>query len=129
MEWIFNPLFLSSLFLGITILMVMSELLNPTVAALVGAGLTISLGLLDQTEAVQGIDFNTLALLVGMMMIVGIAEPSGVFQYVAIKSAKLVKARPAGILFVLQIVTAFFSAFCDGDFADYPGRGDDRARA
>jgi Na+/H+ antiporter NhaD/arsenite permease-like protein len=81
--------------------------------ALLGAGLMISLGLINQEEAVDGIDFNTLALLTGMMLIVAISRRCGIFQYVAIVSAKAARASPAGILAMLAIVTAIISALLD----------------
>ena len=71
------------------------------------------LGLLTQAQAFSGIDFNTISLLVGMMVIVNITEKSGLFQFVAVWGAKKVKAHPVGIMIMLAIVTAFFSAFLD----------------
>jgi Na+/H+ antiporter NhaD/arsenite permease-like protein len=73
----------------------------------------VTLGVLNQQTAVSGIDFNTLGLLAGMMVIVAITRESGVFQYVAVWSAKKVKASPWGILFMLSLVTAVFSAMLD----------------
>jgi Na+/H+ antiporter NhaD/arsenite permease-like protein len=73
----------------------------------------IFLGVLNQNLAVQGIDFNTIFLLTGMMVIVGITRKSGVFQYVAVYSAKLVKGNPRALLAVLAIITALFSALLD----------------
>lgn len=90
-----------------------TEKLNRAVVALLGAAVMIFAGILTQSQAFLGIDFNTLALLIGMMMIVGICEKTGIFQYVAIWSAKRVHANPRGILLVLAVVTAVFSAFLD----------------
>lgn len=90
-----------------------TEKLNRAVVALLGASVMIFAGILTQQQAFLGIDFNTLALLIGMMMIVGICEKTGIFQYVAIWSAKRVHANPRGILVVLAVVTAVFSAFLD----------------
>jgi Na+/H+ antiporter NhaD/arsenite permease-like protein len=73
----------------------------------------ISLGLLTQEQAVAGIDFNTLALLTGMMLIVAITRRCGIFQYVAIVAAQATRASPAGVLALLAVVTAVFSAFLD----------------
>jgi len=83
------------------------------VIALTGAGVVIVSGLLTQDQAFAGIDFNTIALLTGMMIIVSITRSTGVFEYVAIWSAKKVKADPKWILLVLAVVTAVFSAFLD----------------
>jgi Na+/H+ antiporter NhaD/arsenite permease-like protein len=108
-----DPLWISTALLIITYTTIMTEKLNRAIVALVGAGLMISLGLLNQEQAVEGIDFNTLALLTGMMLIVAIARRSGIFQYVAIVSAKAARASPAGILCMLGIVTALLSAMLD----------------
>lgn len=90
-----------------------TEKLNRAVVALLGASIMIFAGILTQSTAINGIDFNTLALLIGMMCIVGISEKTGIFQFVAIWSTKKVRANPRGILIVLAIVTAVFSAFLD----------------
>ena len=90
-----------------------TEKVNRAIVALLGAAVMIFTGILTQTTALQGVDFNTLALLIGMMTIVGISEKSGMFQYVAVWGAKKVRANPRGLLVVLAIVTAVFSAFLD----------------
>jgi len=92
---------------------IMSEKFNRAVLSLLGAGLMILCGVLNQQQAVAGIDFNTIGLLTGMMVIVAISQKTGMFQYVAIKAAKAVKGSPWGILVMLSIVTAVFSAFLD----------------
>ena len=92
---------------------VMSEKVNRSIVALLGALVMILLGILSQEQAIEGIDFNTIGLLVGMMIIVAITRKCGVFEYLAIWSAKLVKASPAGILAMLAVVTAVVSAFLD----------------
>jgi Na+/H+ antiporter NhaD/arsenite permease-like protein len=92
---------------------IMSDRLNRAIVALVGAGLLVVIGVMPQLEAVQAIDFNTIGLLLGMMLIVNITRRSGLFQYVAIWSAKKVDARPWGILLMMSTVTAVFSAFLD----------------
>ena len=61
----------------------------------------IVVGVLNQEEAIKGIDFNTIGLLTGMMILVSISRRSGMFQYVAIWSAQARKAHPAGILLLL----------------------------
>jgi len=92
---------------------IISERINRAVVALIGAGLMIFLGVMNQHIAVQGVDFNTIFLLIGMMAIVGITKKSGVFQYVAIYTAKMVKGNPRSLLFGLAIITAVFSALLD----------------
>ena len=90
-----------------------TEKINRAVVALFAATVMIFCGVLTQAQAFAGIDFNTISLLIGMMIIVNITEKSGLFQFVAIWGAKKVKAHPLGILAVLAMVTAFFSAFLD----------------
>lgn len=108
-----NPLWLATTIMIVTYGVIISEKLNRSIIALLGAMLMIMFGLLTQEQAVAGIDFNTIGLLVGMMIIVSITRKCGVFEYLAIWSAKLVKANPAGILAMLAVVTAVVSAFLD----------------
>ena len=105
-------LFAGSLFV-LTYLLIITERLNRAVIAMTAAALMIMGGVLTQEAAVKGVDFNTIGLLTGMMIIVGITRDSGVFQYLAIRSAKIVKADPWGILVMLMLVTAFLSAMLD----------------
>lgn len=107
------PMAVATLILAATYAVIISEKINRAVVALLGAGTMILAGVLNQQAALQGIDFNTIALLVGMMILVAITRRSGVFQYVAVWATKLVKGNPAGILIMLQVVTAIFSAFLD----------------
>jgi Na+/H+ antiporter NhaD/arsenite permease-like protein len=108
-----NPMWVSTCILAVTYATIMSERCNRAIVALVGAGVMILIGVLDQEEAIHGIDWNTIGLLTGMMILVSISRRSGMFQYLAIWSAKAAKAHPAGILFILQITTAVLSAFLD----------------
>lgn len=108
-----NPAWVSTVILVAVYGVIMSERLNRAIIALVGAGVMIVVGCLDQVEAVKGIDFNTIALLTGMMILVSITRRCGVFQAVAIWSVKAAKAKPWGILLMLQITTAVVSALLD----------------
>lgn len=92
---------------------IISEKVHRTVVALTGAMLMILLGIINQEKAIEGVDFNTLGLLIGMMVIVGIAKESGMFQYVAIWASKVGKGRPLPIFILLGLITAVFSAFLD----------------
>jgi len=94
-------------------LLVMSERFNRANVALVAAGIMVLSGVLNQEQAIDGIDFNTIGLLIGMMLIVSVTRETGVFQFLAVWSAKKVKARPWGILVMLSLVTAVVSAFLD----------------
>jgi Na+/H+ antiporter NhaD/arsenite permease-like protein len=102
----------SILFIAVYVLIV-SEKVNRAILGLLGAGLMILCGVLTQEAAIRGVDFNTIGLLLGMMLIVGITGKCGVFQYVAIWSAKLARAKPMGVLVMLSLVTAVLSALLD----------------
>src|SRR3989338_3946589 len=97
----------------LTYAIIISEKVHRSVIALTGAGLMILLGVLNQEHAIEGIDFNTLGLLIGMMVIVGISKECGMFQYVALWSAKIAKGKPLQIFILLGLITAIFSAFLD----------------
>ena len=94
-------------------LILFTEKINRAVITLLAATIMIFCGVLTQSQATSGIDFNTISLLAGMMVIINITEKTGLFQYVAIWGTKKVRARPVGILIVLALVTAVFSAFLD----------------
>ncbi len=84
--------------------------LNRAVVAILAGAIAIAAGFLAQTDAIAAIDFNTLALLIGTMIIVGITKKSGIFGYFAIRAAQLMRGSPAGILAVLSLVTGLISA-------------------
>lgn len=109
----FSPLLVSIAIFVLTYGAIVTERINRSIVALLGASLMILSGVLAQHQAVEGIDFNTLGLLTGMMVIVALTQKSGVFQYVAVVSAKLVKANPWWLLVMLSCVTAAFSALLD----------------
>lgn len=92
---------------------IVSEKIHRTVAAMLGALLMILSGILSQDTALHHIDFNTLGLLVGMMVLVGVTNHTGLFDYVAIKAARAAKAEPRRILVYLGFITAVFSGFLD----------------
>ncbi len=89
------------------------EKVNKAVAVLFGASLYLAFHFIPFHEAVEHIDVNVIFLLIGMMLIVRISEQSGIFEYAAIRSAKLVNADPIRFLAVLFLMTAFFSAVLD----------------
>lgn len=103
----------ASLILILSYAVLFTEKLNRAVAVMLGAAVMILLGVLTYAQAVSGVDFNTISLLIGMMILVGITEKSGAFQFAAAFSAQLVKASPRGMLAVLGLVTAVLSAFLD----------------
>ncbi|MBR1859193.1 MAG: hypothetical protein IJ797_06825, partial [Selenomonadaceae bacterium] len=92
---------------------IVSEKIHRTVAAMIGAVLMMLLGIISQEVAIHHIDFNTLGLLTGMMILVGVTSHTGLFDFVAIWAAKKANAEPKKILTYLGIITAVFSAFLD----------------
>ena len=105
-----DPMWVSMTVLALTYAFIIAGRLNRAVVALTGAAMVVVIGALDQDEAVKGIDWDTIGLMTGMMILVAISRRSGLFQYLAIWSAQRVKASPAGILLTLQIATALLSA-------------------
>lgn len=108
-----NPMWVSTCILLITYALIMTEKVNRAIVALLGAGLMVIVGVFDQAEALKGVDWNTLGLLTGMMILVSISRRSGMFQYVAVKAAQMARAHPAGILLLLQVTTAVLSSLLD----------------
>ena len=92
---------------------IVSEKIHRTVAAMIGAILLMLAGILSQETALHHVDFNTLGLLVGMMILVSVTSQTGLFDYVAVKAAKTAKAEPRRLLIYLGLITAIFSAFLD----------------
>lgn len=111
--WGLDPFWLSLAVLLIAYGALVWDRLNRAIVALLGGGAMLAAGILDQDSAVAAQDFNTLALLIGMMLLVAIARPSGMFQYLAFWSAKTAGGRPATLLALLSLVTAMVSAALD----------------
>ncbi len=89
------------------------EWIHRTKVALAGAGLMVILGVLDQERAIAAVDWSTLGLLTGMMILVGLTERTGVFTYLALRVAQLSDGRPLRLVFLLAGVTGVLSAFLD----------------
>ncbi|MGH3110468.1 MAG: SLC13 family permease [Gaiellaceae bacterium] len=89
------------------------EWVHRTKVALAGAAAMVLLGVIDQEPAVEAVDWATLGLLAGMMIIVGLTEPTGVFTFLALRVAQLSRGRPVALIFLLAFVTGVLSAFLD----------------
>jgi Na+/H+ antiporter NhaD/arsenite permease-like protein len=100
------------IFLAIYALIV-TEKIHRTLAALLGASLVILLGILDQHEAYEFIDFNVIFLLAGMMIIANIMAKTGVFQWLAVEAVRRAQGRPYMLLVLTSLITAVASAFLD----------------
>lgn len=103
----------SLLIFVVVMALVMSEKVNRTIAAMAGASLILILNVMSFDDALGYIDFNTLGVLVGMMIIVGIIKHTGVFEYLSILSAKKAKGDPWKIILSLSIITALVSSILD----------------
>ena len=101
-----------AIFAGVMALII-SEKVHRTAAALLGAVIVMASGIVPFEAAVEHIDFNTLGVLTGMMLFVSVMKRSGIFEYIAIKAAKLAKGDPWRIMVFLCIITAILSAFLD----------------
>ncbi|AVX20545.1 possible tyrosine transporter P-protein [Carboxydocella sporoproducens DSM 16521] len=108
-----NQVWVAGIVFLLTYAVIISEKLHRTVVALLGAAVLLIMGTLSQETALHHIDFNTLGLLTGMMIIVGITRHSGVFQYLAIVAARWAKGEPMAIMVALATITAVLSAFLD----------------
>jgi Na+/H+ antiporter NhaD/arsenite permease-like protein len=97
----------------VSFILISTEKINKTLVAIIAAMLFISMGLIDQQEAFYHVDWNVIFLLIGMMIIVGITKNTGLFQYIAIWTAKAVKGDPVKILIALAMITAVLSAMLD----------------
>src|SRR3989338_6786600 len=111
------PGLLSTLVFAVSLYLVFSEKLNRTITAIVGAALMVGVGLaLDfysEEAAITAIDFNTLGLLLGMMILIALLEPTGFFQYLAVWAGRLSQGRPVRLLVLLGTVTTVLSMFLD----------------
>lgn len=99
----------------ITFYFIITEKYPKSIVSMIGAGLMVITKVLSEHEALSIIGHNLeiLFLLMGMMMIVEIMSETGIFQWVAIKIAQLVRGNPVKILVFISIITALFSAVLD----------------
>lgn len=108
---------LSGLIFVISLYMIFSEKLNRTITAMAGAAAMIVIGKLfnfyNEEKAVEAIDFNTVGLLLGMMILVALLEPTGFFQYLAILAGRWSGGKPVRLLIMLGTLTTVLSMFLD----------------
>lgn len=97
----------------IVILLIISERVHRTAAAMAGAVVLILTGVMSAGKALSYIDFNTIGVLVGMMIFVAIVRRSGMFEYIAVRAAKAVHGDPWKIMVAFTLITAVLSAILD----------------
>ncbi len=108
-----NPTWFAAGIFLITYAFIVSDRVHRTIAALLGGLTIILIGVLDQDQAFQAIDWNVIFLLAGMMMIANVLRETGLFQWIAIQSVRLGKGNPYQILVILVLATAVTSALLD----------------
>ena len=107
------PLVLASVIFVVTYALIATDRVHKTLAAMGGGVAMVLLGVLTQEHAFEHIDFNVIFLLAGMMILASIIRKTGVFGWLAIRSARLAGGEPYRILVVLSLITAVASAFLD----------------
>lgn len=108
-----NHLLVAVSLFSLSYIAIISEKINRMIVAMLGAVLMIGFQVLSQEEAFSIVDFNTIGLLIGMMVIVNILKRTGFFQYLAIKMAKAANGDPWKIVFLFALTTTVSSAFLD----------------
>jgi Na+/H+ antiporter NhaD/arsenite permease-like protein len=93
--------------------LIASERVDRTKVALAAMVVVLLTQTIGQEEAIAAIDWNTLGLLAGMMIMVKVTEPTGVYAWLAIRAGQLSKGRPFAVLLALAGTTAVLSAFLD----------------
>ncbi|WP_214019259.1 SLC13 family permease [Methanoculleus sp.] len=96
-----------------TYALIVDERIHRAVAAMFGAAIVVFIGIVPWEALLDHVDFGTILLLMGMMIIVNTARGSGLFEYIAIRTAKLAKGSPIRVLILFALVTAVVSAFLD----------------
>lgn len=108
-----NTQFISIIIFLLVILSIITEKIDRTVAAISGAVLMIITNVLTLDKSISYIDFNTIGVLLGMMIVVSIVKNSGLFEYIAIYTAKKSKGNPWRIMVYFILITAILSALLD----------------
>ena len=97
----------------VVMITIMTEKLHRSLAAITGAMIVLAQHVMPFDAAMEHIDFNTLGVLLGMMLFVSVVKLSGVFEFLAIKCARLAKGDPWKIMLLFVLLTAVLSAFLD----------------
>jgi Na+/H+ antiporter NhaD/arsenite permease-like protein len=111
------PIVLSSLIFVVSLVLIFSEKINRSIAGIAGAVLMVAigkvLGFYSEEAALEVIDFNTIGLLLGMMVLVAMLEPTGFFQYIAVWAARASRGKPMRLFVLLGSITTLLSMFLD----------------
>lgn len=111
------PMLVSGTIFGVSLYLILTEKLHRTIVAAAGAAVMVGVGILagfySEEEAIRAIDFETIGLLLGMMVLVALLEPTGFFQFVAVWAGRVSKGRPVRLMVLLGAVTTVLSMFLD----------------
>ena len=107
------PMILALVIFVLTYVFIITEWINKMTIVLLGGFLVVLCRIMTQDRAFGYIDWNVIFLLIGMMIIMGVIKETGVFQYAAIKTAKIAKGSPIRIMLMMFVVTAAISAILD----------------
>ena len=112
----FNAILALTIF-AVTFAFIISGKLHRTIVGAAGAIVMTLAGTIfnfyDQNDALKAVDFNTLGLLLGMMIIVVVLKQSGFFSYIAIKTVRISKGSPLRLMILMGLITAFMSMIVD----------------
>jgi Na+/H+ antiporter NhaD/arsenite permease-like protein len=112
-----TPTLVSSLIFIISLVLIFSERIHRAIAATVGASVMVGAGMIfhfySEEAALEAIDFNTVGLLLGMMLLVAMLEPTGFFEYLAVLAARASRGKPVRLFVLLGSVTTVLSMFLD----------------
>ena len=88
---------------ALALVLIATDRVDRTKVALLGAVLVLLTQTIDQEHAIEAIDWNTLGLLVGMMIVVRVTEPTGAYTWVAIRAGQLSRGRPFAVVLALAV--------------------------
>lgn len=112
-----SPALIAGVIFLVALFLLLSERIDRTIVAMAGASLMIAVGLAmgfyDEHLATQALDFETLGLLFGMMVLVALLRPTGVFEYFATRAARMSGGSPVKLLLLLGVITTVLSMFLD----------------
>jgi Na+/H+ antiporter NhaD/arsenite permease-like protein len=107
MQWLTLAVF------ALTILVVITNVIDSTLAALIGVALMCWLGIMTETDAFKYVDWNVMAILVGVWIIAGYFGKTGVPSWLSIQALKLSGGRPGLLVVILTFLAGFISMFVD----------------
>ena len=126
-----SPQLVAGLISGLAIGLILTDRLDRTIVALVGAAVMTAagtwLGFYSQGQAIESMDFETLGLLFGMMILISLLKPTGAFEAAALAAARASRGRPAVLLVFLGVVTTVLSMLLDASRPSLSSPGNNTA--